>query len=84
MMTKTNESQKQSNKDLEPFYQVLEDDSKLLEEALEILLGMANYEPKLVKKLALIIKDDSPNLYNEIGELYERNQDKGNKPSCCG
>lgn len=31
---KTEELQKQGNIDLEPFYQALEDDSKLLEEAL--------------------------------------------------
>ncbi len=46
---KTEELQKQGNIDLEPFYQALEDDSKLLEEALEILLDMVNPEPKSVK-----------------------------------
>jgi len=81
---KTEEMQKQNNIDLEPFYQVLEDDPKLLEEALEILLGMVNFEPKSIKKLALIIKEDSRNLYNEIVELGNANQNKGNTPSCCG
>ena len=41
---KTDETQKQNHIDLEPFYQALEDDPKLLEEALEILLGMVNFE----------------------------------------
>tara|TARA_R110000868_G_scaffold91570_2_gene253811 strand:- start:315 stop:569 length:255 start_codon:yes stop_codon:yes gene_type:complete len=81
---KTEALQKQNNIDLEPFYQALEDDSKLLEEALEILLGMSNFEPKSIKKLALLIKEDSRNLYNEIAELYKSSQDKGNKASCCG
>ncbi|HUH29496.1 hypothetical protein [Gelidibacter sp.] len=81
---KTDETQKQNTIDLEPFYQALEDDPKLLEEALEILLEMVNFEPKSVKKLALFIKEDSRNLYKEIVELSKSNQDKGNTPSCCG
>ena len=81
---KTDELQKQNHIDLEPFYQALEDDPKLLEEALEILLGMVNFEPESIKKLALVIKEDSRNLYNEIAELSKSNQDKGNTPSCCG
>ena len=80
---KTDELQEQDSIDLEPFYQTLEDDPKLLEEAFEILLGMVNYEPNSVKKLALIIKKDSRNLYNEIAKLSKSNQDKGNTPSCC-
>ena len=81
---KTEELKEQNRIDLEPFYQALEDDPKLLEEALEILLGMVNFEPKSVKKLALLIKEDSRNLYNEIAELSKSNQEKGNTPSCCG
>ena len=81
---KTEALQNKSNIDLEAFYEALEDDSKLLEEALEILLGMVHFEPKSVKKLALVIKEDSRNLYNEIAELSKSNQDKGNTPSCCG
>ena len=80
---KTEELQKQNNIDLEPFYQALEDDPKLLEEALEILLGVVNFESKSVKKLALTIKEDSRNLFNEIAELCKSEQDKGNTPSCC-
>jgi hypothetical protein len=48
---KTEELQEQNNLDLEPFYQALEDDPKILEEALEILLEMVNSEPKSIKKL---------------------------------
>ena len=81
---KTEETKQQNNIDFEPFYETLEDDPKLLEEALEILLGMVHFEPKSVKKLALVIKEDSRNLYNEIAELSKSNQDKGNTPSCCG
>ena len=81
---KTDETQKQNTIDLEPFYQALEDDPKLLEEALEIVLGMVNFEPESVKKLALFIKEDSRNLYKEIVELSKSKQDKGNTPSCCG
>ncbi|MCM4154404.1 hypothetical protein [Gramella sp. AN32] len=80
---KTEELKPQDSIDLEPFYQALEDDPKLLEEALEILLGMVNFEPKSIKRLALIIKEDSRNLYNEIAELCKPNQDKGNTSSCC-
>jgi hypothetical protein len=81
---KTEKLKQKSNINLESFYQALEDDPKLLEEALEILLGMVNFEPKSIKKLALFIKEDSRNLYNEIAELSKSNQDKGNTPSCCG
>lgn len=81
---KTEEIKKQDTIDLEPFYQALEDDPKLLEEALEILLEMVDSEPKSIKKLALLIKKDSRNLYNEIAELSKPNKDKGNTPSCCG
>lgn len=81
---KTDELKEQNRIDLEPFYQALEDDSKLLEEALEILLSMVHFEPKSVKKLALFIKEDSRNLYNEIAELSKSNQDKGSTASCCG
>ncbi len=81
---KTEALKKQNRIDLEPFYQALEDDPKLLEEAIEILLGMVNFERKSIKKIALAIKDDSRNLYNKIAELSKSNQDKGNTPSCCG
>jgi len=81
---KTEELQEQDNLDLEPFYQALEDDPKLLEEALEILLEMVNPEQKSIKRLALLIKGNSRNLYNEIVEVYKATQDKGNMPSCCG
>ena len=81
---KTEALQNQNSIDLEPFYQALEDDPKLLDEALEILLEMVNFEPKSIKKLALVIKEDSHNLYNEIVELSKSGQNKGNTPSCCG
>mgnify|MGYP001418207236 FL=1 len=81
---KTEELKKQKSIDLEPFYEALEDDPKLLEEALEILLEMVNFEPSSIKKLALFIKEDSRKLYNEIVELYKSTQDKSNTPSCCG
>ena len=80
---KTEATQKQNNIDLEPFYQALEDDPKLLEEALEILLGTVNFESKSIKKLALFIKEDCRNLYNEIAEMNESSQDKENTSSCC-
>tara|TARA_R100000935_G_scaffold58270_2_gene94631 strand:- start:6749 stop:7039 length:291 start_codon:yes stop_codon:yes gene_type:complete len=83
-LMKTEEKQQQGKIDFEPFYQALEDDPKLLEEALEILLEMVNSEPKSIKKLALLIKVDSRFLFNEIVELYKLNQDKGNTLSCCG
>jgi len=81
---KTKETKQQNNIDFEPFYEALENDPKLLEEALEILLDMVDFEPKSIKKVALYIKEDSRNLYKEIVELSKSNQDKGNTPSCCG
>ena len=81
---KTEELKKQNNIDFEPFYEALEDDPKLLEEALEILLDLVDFEPKSIKKTALYIKEDSRNLYDEIVKLYNSNQDKGNTPTCCG
>jgi hypothetical protein len=81
---KTEESKPQNNLDFEPFYEALEDDPKLLEEALEILLDMVDFEPKSIKKVALYIKEDSRNLYNEVVALYKSTEDKGSAPSCCG
>lgn len=81
---KTKETKQQNNIDFEPFYEALENDPKLLEEALEILLDMVDFEPKSIKKVALYIKEDSRNLYKEIVELSKSNQVKGNTPSCCG
>tara|TARA_R110000744_G_scaffold88712_1_gene172817 strand:+ start:495 stop:749 length:255 start_codon:yes stop_codon:yes gene_type:complete len=81
---KTEALQKQNSIELEPFYQALEDDPMLLEEAFETLLEMVNSEPKSAKKLALLIKEDFHDLYKEIAELCKPNQDKGNTPSCCG
>ncbi|MGY8915433.1 MAG: hypothetical protein ACKVJF_10190 [Flavobacteriales bacterium] len=81
---KREELQKQKSIELEPFYQALEDDPKLLEEAFEILLEMVNSEPNSAKKLALLIQKDFHGLYKEIEVLCRSNQDKGNTPSCCG
>ncbi|MDF0716645.1 hypothetical protein PY092_10835 [Muricauda sp. 334s03] len=81
---KTEELKKQESIDLEPFYQALEDDSKLLEEAFEILLEMVSTDPKSAKNMAALIKKDFHGLYKEIAELCQPDQDKGNTPSCCG
>ena len=81
---KTKETKQQNNIDFEPFYEALENDPKLLEEALEILLDMVDFEPKSIKKVALYIKEDSRNLYNEVIALYKSTEDKGSVPSCCG
>lgn len=80
---KTEELKQQNNIDFEPFYEALEDDPKLLEEGFEILLDMVDFELKSIKKIALYIKEDSRNLYNEVIELYKSTQDNGNTPSCC-
>ena len=81
---KTEELEQQNNLDFEPFYEALEDDPKLLEEALEILFDMVEMEPKSIKRMARYIKEETQNLYNEITTLYKSTQDKGNTPSCCG
>ncbi|WP_417873971.1 hypothetical protein [Xanthomarina gelatinilytica] len=81
---KKEDSQQQNQLDFEPFYEALEEDPKLLDEAIEILLDMVELETNSIKKVALYIKEDSRNLYNEITKLYKSNQDKGNTPSCCG
>ena len=81
---KTEELQKRESITFEQFYQTLEDDPTLLEESIEILLEMVNFEKKSVKKIALFIKENSRNLYNEISELSKSSQNKGNTSSCCG
>ncbi|GMN05584.1 hypothetical protein MTsPCn5_09720 [Croceitalea sp. MTPC5] len=81
---KTEALQKQNNIELEPFYQALEDDSKLLEEAFEILLEMVSTDPKSAKNMAALIKKDFHGLYKEIAALCETDQNKGGMPSCCG
>ena len=81
---KTEESKPQNNLDFEPFYEALEDDPKLLEEALEILLDMVELEPKSIKKVSLYIKEESRSLYNEIIKVYKSSQNQSNATSCCG
>jgi hypothetical protein len=80
---KKEDSQQQSQLDFEPFYEALEDDPKLLDEAIEILLDMVELETNSVKKVALYIKEDSRNLYNEITKLYKSSQNQSNTSSCC-
>ncbi|HDZ15476.1 hypothetical protein LCGC14_1698900 [marine sediment metagenome] len=81
---KTEALKKQDSIDLEPFYQAMEDEPRLLEEAFETLLEMVNSEPRSAKKLALLIKQDFHDLYKEIAELCKPDQNKGDTPSCCG
>ncbi|MGV8946297.1 MAG: hypothetical protein ACOH1N_07700 [Lutibacter sp.] len=81
---KTEELQQQSNIDLEPFYQALEDDVKLLEEAFETVLEMVSTDPKAAKKIAHLIKEDFHGLYKEVVALSTPEKDQGNTPSCCG
>ncbi|GGG17294.1 hypothetical protein GCM10011344_17430 [Dokdonia pacifica] len=81
---KKEDSQQQNQLDFEPFYEALEEDPKLLDEAIEILLDMVELETNSIKKVALYIKEDSRNLYNEITKLYKLSQNKGNTSSCCG
>lgn len=80
----TRELKQQDSIDLELFYQAMEDEPRLLEEAFETLLEMVNSEPKSAKKLALLIKEDFQDLYREIAALCQPHQDTGNTPSCCG
>ena len=81
---KTDELQKQNSIDLEPFYQALEDDSKLLEEALETVLEMVSTDPKTAKKIAHLIKEDFYGLYKEVVALSTPEKNQDNTPSCCG
>lgn len=81
---KKENSQQQNQLDFEPFYEALEDDPKLLDEAIEILLDMVELETNSIKKVALYIKEDSRNLYNEITKLYKSSQNQSNTPPCCG
>ena len=81
---KKEDSQQQNQLDFEPFYEALEDDPKLLEETIEVLLDMVELEPNSIKKVALYIKEDSQDLYNKTIDLYKPSQNKGNTSSCCG
>jgi predicted transcriptional regulator len=80
---KNQETPKQNDIDLEPFYQALEEDRRLLEKAFETLLEMVNNEPESIKNLALLIKEEYPNLYNEIADLNGSKKDQEDTPSCC-
>ncbi len=81
---KTDELKKQNSIDLEPFYEALEDNPKLLKEAFEIVLEMVSTSPKSAKKVALLIKEEFHGLYKEVAALCPSDQDKGDTPSCCG
>lgn len=81
---KTKELKNQNSIDIEPFYEALEDNPKLLEEAFEIVLEMVSTSPKSAKKMALLIKEDFHGLYKEVAALCPSGQDAGNTPSCCG
>ncbi|MGV8813546.1 MAG: hypothetical protein ACOH2D_05480 [Gelidibacter sp.] len=81
---KTEELKQQSNIDFEPFYEALEDDTKLLEEAFETVLEMVSTDPKVAKKIAQLIKEDFHGLYKEVVALHTTEKDQSNATSCCG
>jgi hypothetical protein len=81
---KTEAMQQQSSIDFEPFYEALEDDTKLLEEAFETVLEMVSTDPKAAKKIAQLIKEDFHGLYKEIVALSTTEKDQSTAPSCCG
>jgi len=81
---KTQTQKNQNTLDLEPFYQALEDDPKLLEEAFEIVLEMVSTDPKVAKNIAHLIKEDYRGLFKEVVALSKPEQGQGNTPSCCG
>lgn len=81
---KTEELKQQNSIDFEPFYQALEDDTKLLEETFETVSQMASANPKSAKNIAHLIKKDFHGLYKEVVTLSTAEKDQGNTPSCCG
>jgi hypothetical protein len=81
---KTEALQQQSSIDFEPFYEALEDDTKLLEEAFETVLEMVSTDPKAAKNIAHLIKKDFHGLYKEVVALHTSEKDQGNASSCCG
>ena len=72
------------NKDFEPFYKVLEEKPRKLEEAFEVLLEMVISDPESTKNVALLIKEDYPALNRAILAMNEPKKDKGAVPPCCG
>jgi len=81
---KTEKLKQQDSINFEAFYQVLENDSKLLEEAFETVLKMVSTDPKAAKNIAHLIKEDFHGLYKEVVALSIPEKDQGNTPSCCG
>ena len=81
---KTEALQQQNSTDFEPFYEALEDDTKLLEETFETVLEMVSTDPKVAKKIAKLIKEDFHGLYKEVVSLHTTDKDQGNAHSCCG
>ena len=81
---KTENSENRENVDWEPFYQVLENDSKMLESAFEILLEMVTSYPDTTKNAAFLIRDKYPDLFKEIATLCGSVTDKSKGSSCCG
>ncbi|RMA56775.1 hypothetical protein [Ulvibacter antarcticus] len=81
---KTEELKQQNSIDFEPFYQALEDESTLLEEAFETVLEMVSTDPKAAKKIAHLIKKDFHGLYKEVEALQTIEKNKGSAHSCCG
>lgn len=80
---KTEALKQENNINLEPFYEALEDEPKLLEEAFEILLEMVSTDPKVAKKIALLIKEEYSGLYKQIATLCKPEQGQANTSSCC-
>lgn len=81
---KTQNLENRENVDLEPFYKVLENDSKMLESAFEILLDMITSYPGTTKNLAFLIKDEYPALFKEIATICGSESGKSKGSSCCG
>tara|TARA_R110002126_G_scaffold66790_1_gene169641 strand:+ start:290 stop:544 length:255 start_codon:yes stop_codon:yes gene_type:complete len=81
---KTEELKKQNSINLEPYYQAMEEDTKLLEEAFETVLEMVSTDSKTAKKIAHLIKEDFHGLFKEVVALSTPEKNQDNTPSCCG
>ncbi|MDZ7846517.1 MAG: hypothetical protein U5L96_06995 [Owenweeksia sp.] len=62
----------------------METEPRKLEEAFEVLLEMVTSDPQSTKNVALLIKEDYPELYKAIVAFSVKNDENDKGPACCG
>jgi len=64
-------------------FQAMEEDGKVLGEALDAMFTIVVSDPELTTAVAALIEVEYPQLYLAIGSRLIRKDEKEDKPACC-